>query len=263
MSSKFQLTHTNQTVLPSLPDSLQILECHTNCLTQLPPLPPTLIELKCYSNMLTCLPDLPSSLKVLECDKNLITLLPDLPSSLEYLDCETNLLRDLPPIPDSLEVLYCGDNQLTTLPPLSKSLLELSCGSNQLTMLPALPSRLIEFSCGDNLLSHLPTFPPTLQPHYLECFLQNPWNTHFEQCTEQEDWIAGIQDYHSTIQETKRSAKTILILYHSLIQILSDDILHAIGSFLSGRKGTMQNQIQQMREYVEERPHAISKAIPM
>jgi Leucine-rich repeat (LRR) protein len=204
--------------------------------------------------MLTSLPDLPSSLKILECDKNTITLLPDLPKSLEYLDCETNRLSHLPAIPDSLEVLYCGDNQLTAIPPLPNSLLELSCGSNLLTILPPLPSRLIEFSCGDNRLTHLPIFPPTLQPHFLECFLQNPWNTHFELSMEHEDWIAGIQDYHVAIRDTKRRGKQVFLLYH--IQTLSDDILHVVSSFLSGREGTMRHQIQALKAYVAERPHA-------
>jgi hypothetical protein len=62
-------------------------------LTQLPTLPSTLEFLDCTNNQLTQLPTLPPTLKYLLCSNNqLITQLPTLPSTLEFLDCRYNLL---------------------------------------------------------------------------------------------------------------------------------------------------------------------------
>jgi len=99
--------------------TLQILHCDSNMLTQLPKLPNSLHELYCYNNKLTHLPEnLPDLLQKLLCFNNKLTCLPKkLPDSLTTLDCSYNKLIQLPNIlPDSLKKIICENNKITQLP---------------------------------------------------------------------------------------------------------------------------------------------------
>ena len=55
-------------------------------------------ELDLSDSNLTELPDLPNTLKTLSCDNNQLTELPDLPDTLEELRCSYNELKKLPDI---------------------------------------------------------------------------------------------------------------------------------------------------------------------
>jgi len=166
-------SYNKLTKLPTLPDSLQELDCRYNKLTALPPtLPDSLQTLVCSSNKLSDLPPiLPDSLQELYCSYNKLTELPPiLPDSLQRLYCSDNKLTVLPPnLPDSLQKLNCSHNKLTELPPiLPDSLQELNCSRNKLTVLPPiLPDSLLELWCHYNKLTELPpTLPNSLQKLY-------------------------------------------------------------------------------------------------
>lgn len=108
--------------LPSLSNSLRILDCCHNRITKLPE-------------------NLPHSLQILWCNYNKITTLPkNLPRSLQVLNCSHNELAKLPKnLPNSLHELYCSSNRLTVLPKhLPKSLRYIHCYNNQITELPIL-----------------------------------------------------------------------------------------------------------------------------
>ena len=68
--------------LPTLPGSLDNLNCDYNQLTTLPALPPTLSYLTCSGNQLTGLPVLPSGLLKLFCNNNNISCFPAFPNSI-------------------------------------------------------------------------------------------------------------------------------------------------------------------------------------
>ena len=183
------LSNLALSVLPPLPDNLEILECNQNQLTSLPELPASLQVLICAQNQLTRLPEsLPASLQVLicvrnqltrlperlpafltlSCDGNQLTSLPELPASLQYLTCSENNLTSLPELPASLQKISCHQNQLTSLPErLPASLQELSCHTNQLTSLPELPASLLVLECDVNRLTQLPELPASLK--FLSC----------------------------------------------------------------------------------------------
>ncbi|NLD50786.1 MAG: hypothetical protein GX660_26900 [Clostridiaceae bacterium] len=101
--------------LPTLPDTLTILNCSCNLLSSLPALPDTLTELWCSENQLSSLPTLPDTLTILECTNNQLSSLPALPDTLGSLSCGENQLRNLPALPDTLVNLYCQKNLLTNL----------------------------------------------------------------------------------------------------------------------------------------------------
>ena len=129
--------------LPPLPETLKILVCDYNKLTDLPPLPQTLQSLRCSHNQLTDLPPLPKKLLQLFCYENKLTELPPLPETLQHLQCANNQLTELPPLPSALQYLTCSHNQLRELPPLPQSLLWLSCDGNPLRAFPDFPGNLL------------------------------------------------------------------------------------------------------------------------
>ena len=178
------LVYGNQlTTLPSLPNSLLILNCSANQLSSLtylpyqlqqldfsgnnlssfPTLPSTLTHLNCSNSALLTLPVLPSSLINLQCQYNQLSALPPLPSGLEYLDCYMNQLTSLPALPNSISHFNCHSNQLTSLPVLPNNLYFLDCYNNLLTSLPALPSLLTVLYCDKNLFPNLPVLPSNLE----------------------------------------------------------------------------------------------------
>ena len=104
------LAYSDLTVLPVLPDTVEVLVADHNVLTELPALPPRLRELYCSDNQLTGLPNLPDTLTFLDCESNAIHVLPKLPLSLRFLNCIDNQLTTLPKLPPMLETLECAEN---------------------------------------------------------------------------------------------------------------------------------------------------------
>lgn len=155
-----------------LPDSLIIINCSNNNLTELPPLPTDLMTLNCSYNKLTELPESIedcSYLQSLSCNNNELTKLrvptvfiedfeswknhgDEEDNSLTYLNCSYNNLTKLPnelpsgidgeiliKLPNALESLVCNNNKLTALPELLPEKLSfLNCSDNELTSLPIL-----------------------------------------------------------------------------------------------------------------------------
>jgi Leucine-rich repeat (LRR) protein len=157
-----------------LPDSLIIINCSNNNLTELPPLPTDLMSLNCSYNKLTELPESIEDcayLQSLSCNNNELTKLripmvfiedfeswinhgDEEDNSLTYLNCSYNNLTKLPndlpigdfddgellnKLPNRLESLVCNNNKLTALPELLPEKLSfLNCSDNELTALPIL-----------------------------------------------------------------------------------------------------------------------------
>jgi len=150
------------TVLPNLPSSLLALNCNLNQLTALPALPASLTSLQCYYNQITSLPTLPQGLGSLSCHHNQITMLTGLPGTLWYLDASNNQLISIDSFPPGLSECYISNNQLSTLPSLSLSQgMYLYCDYNQLTSLPSL-EQIGLLRAHNNMLTSLPDLPPTL-----------------------------------------------------------------------------------------------------
>ena len=125
--------------------------------------------LDCSNNSLNSLPSLPNSLQYLNCEQNFIlTSLPILPNSIQYLKCIFNSLNSLPLLPNSLTYINCSFNtSLSVLPSLPNSLQTLDCGYNSLTYLPTLPNFLNYLSCGNNSIVCFPTFHDSIKSIYL------------------------------------------------------------------------------------------------
>jgi Leucine-rich repeat (LRR) protein len=168
-----------------LPDSLIIINCSKNNLSELPYLPAELIHLNCSYNKLTELPEsieYCSYLRRLSCNNNeLNTLIIPFPFvenfnnwksdgdeeavSLTYLNCSFNKLTELPndiptndgeimnKLPNCLENLICNNNLLTSLPELlPMNLKHLNCSFNTLTSIPILVENPINPEATMNLL---------------------------------------------------------------------------------------------------------------
>jgi len=81
-------------------------------LVSLPSLPNTLQELDCSCNQLVKLPQLPNSLKILVCYHNKLVSIPLLPNLLFYLNVRNNQIVYLPQLPNSLKMLIGVNNPI-------------------------------------------------------------------------------------------------------------------------------------------------------
>ena len=128
-----------------------------------------LTELNCGNNLLTALPTLPNSLQSLDCSSNkfsgkltvggysaLTTLNVSNNTGLTYFECWGNALTSLNVQGcTALETLDCANNALTSLPSLPSNLKRLNCSANRLTSLSSLPSGLITLVCAANQINSL------------------------------------------------------------------------------------------------------------
>lgn len=187
------------------------------------------------------LPDIPDSIDDLSCEYNRLTCLPALPDSIATLWCDNNLLTSLPKLPASLTYLSCVGNRLTCLPELPTTLKYLSCDENFLTSLPNLPPSLVMLSCEENSLASLPDLPDTLS--YLRC-VENPYNRAFHILVASGYPIECIREYYSLTR-----LQNCVDLEATLGQgLLTDDCVALVGSFLSGKKGTLATQLLEWKD---------------
>jgi hypothetical protein len=210
-----------------------ILEFTGLKLSTLPPLPETVRELYCDKNKLTSLSDLPSHLIVLECNNNKLTSLPKMPESLDVLICRANKLTELPELPVSLKHLDCGENTLTTLPVLPNGLEELYFDYNRIPRIPRLPASLTHINADFNAF---------IEPFYL-------YYTRYRANKNLDDLKKKVNAYYDTLQISRNIGHTEQFLpklaptttVYRLPQ-LPENTIAAIGSFLSGKPGTLTQQ---------------------
>ena len=248
-------------VLPPLPDSLRKLYCSGNYLTDLPPLPRTLTHLSCFENQLTALPPLPDGLTHLHCYNNQLTALPELPDGVEEILCFKNRLTALPELSDRLRMFDCGRNQLTLLPPLPASLKLLSCHTNQLTVLPPLPDSLTYLDCAPN---------PFIAP--FDEFVRE-----YNRTLNINVLRRKINDYYADQREAKRAGRNLgafeqtLRSYETAARLFGPNSINnrhqntphlpngpasVIAEFLSGKRGTLPQQVIQLKANASHIPGA-------
>ena len=131
-------------------------------------LPASVTKFYCYGNQLTMLPALPDGIQVVSASGNRFstvnvtgkTSLTQLDvsncTSLTTLNCYSNALTTLSYSGcTALKTLDCSNNKLTSLVAVPAQVTKFNCSSNQLISLPSLPSGLVELSCAYNKLSSL------------------------------------------------------------------------------------------------------------
>jgi len=252
-------------LLPSLPPTLQVLDCYECNLIQLPKLPKSLTYLDCSKNKLCYLPPLPSKLVILYCEKILIQCIPDIPESLTLLDCSNNIglrflphelhnlqelqcnnciLTKLPQLPGTLKKLQCTDNRLTELPELPNTLEILSCDRNRITVLPSIPKSLEFFTCSHNQLSTIPRLPYTLRYFALG---GNTWNARFKQLMLTGSPIHSLNRWYDLVNLKKNIQHSRNIYYAFRGNDLPEDIVEVIHSFQSGSTIPMTKYVEKLK----------------
>jgi len=169
------------TVLPPIPDGIQILNCTRNALTRLPPLPASLQHLHCSNNQLTELPPLEhTQLTLLVASQNPLESLPTLPGTMRELLCDHTRIRELPNLREqtpALQRLVARFNGIETLPPLPDTLTRLFVSSNPIQSIETLPAYLVDLDVAHTRLTTLPNLPATLRGCDIRfCPLIEPFN---------------------------------------------------------------------------------------
>ena len=253
MDRTLDLFNLNLTVCPPLPNTLITLYIQNNNLRELPnflDVTPNLVTLYCSHNQLTVLPELPQNLQMLNCSHNQLTVLPELPQNLGGLICSHNQLTVLQELPQNVISLDCQVNQLTVLPELPSNLEYLYCSKNQLKSLPKLPSKLQVLLCSNNKITTIPELPilsaidfnmnPLIEPFRK---FQNQYKDHHSVY----EFISRVNAYYKSIRAKGRNVSA---LKQTLGRTgpLPENIASSIGSFLSGKPGTLNMQTVALKQ---------------
>ena len=233
MDRTLDLFNLNLTVCPPLPNTLITLYIQNNNLRELPnflDVTPNLVTLYCSHNQLTVLPELPQNLGGLICSHNQLTVLQERPQNVISLDCQVNQLTVLPELPSNLEYLYCSKNQLKSLPKLPSKLQVLLCSNNKITTIPELPIlSAIDFNMN-----------PLIEPFRK---FQNQYKDHHSVY----EFISRVNAYYKSIRAKGRNVSA---LKQTLGRTgpLPENIASSIGSFLSGKPGTLNMQTVALKQ---------------
>lgn len=146
----------NMHLLPKLPDSIKILYLNENQLVEIHQLPAALVLFSATDNQLTFISQCPGSLNSLFLARNKLTQLSGLPGTLQTLDAEDNKLLDLPALPGNLRSLNVGFNKIKALPALPGGLEKLVVRGNQLSSLPELNRCIHHIDASLNYIDCLP-----------------------------------------------------------------------------------------------------------
>jgi hypothetical protein len=222
------LSNLNLTICPPLPDTVIRLFIENNNLTELPNLSettPNLFGLYCAHNQLSALPQLPQSLSEINCSNNRITVLEPLPENLLALTCNNNQLTVLPELPQNLIALYCESNRLTALPKLPSTLQYLMASNNQITVIPDVPF-LSTITFNNN---------PLIEPF-------RTFQRAYELSRSHYDFLFKIQGYYKSIRDKGRKVSALKQSFGQKTGPLPENLTASIGSFLSGKPGTLNMQ---------------------
>ena len=212
-------------------------------LEHLPDIPSNVTHLCCSYNSLTSIL-LPPMLQYLDCSNNMLRELPALPNTLNTLICGVNRLESLPILPNSLRLLHCYMNRLTSLPEFPASLVHVSCYSNLLTKLPSLRN-VRELLCDKNRLTNLPEIDESFE--YLFC-QENPFHNGLSTRVLNDNSCESVRKYQQSIKKVRTAYKGLLGI--SKLTCLPEDILSAIGSYLSGVQATIQIQKDDLKRQI-------------
>ena len=113
---------------------------------------PINLNISCLS--ITSLPTLPDTLEYLDCSDTQITSLPTLPHSLIYLDCSNTQITTLPTLPNKLEYLHIMNTEIKKLVGLPDSIRYISFTYDVILNLhnkEELPKQIHEFKSGHRI----------------------------------------------------------------------------------------------------------------
>jgi hypothetical protein len=144
----------------------------------------------------------------------------------DTLDLSRLNLTVYPPIPNSVKHFTCSGNSHAALPDLPASLKYLDCQVNQLTTIPELPASLKNILCDYN---------PFIAPfdRFVETFNQNFRINQLRR---------SIHAYYAPIKAKGRNMSVLKQSFGQKSGPLPENILTSIGSFLSGKPGTLNMQ---------------------
>jgi len=211
---------------------------------------------------LSTLPDIPDGTVELNFRYNNITSIPRLPASLRKLNCSQNKLKSLPDLPPQLEELDCGDNNLTSLPPLPDTLIVLHCGDNPLKSVPKLPPNLKFFSAFNSRLTYIPEMPESLERIHLEYTpLEEPFltfrnNYYLDKGYDWDNAFDNLKKVVNSYYANKRHETNLMTLTETVGPSYAPDLEAHIGSFLSGKTGTIKQQKIKLKESLSRIPGA-------
>jgi uncharacterized repeat protein (TIGR01451 family) len=156
----------------SLPSSLRDFNCSNNGLQSIAiSSAPVLRTLNCTNNNIMNLDNMSDSIESIDCSNNWLLTLTNFSARLTTFNCSDNSLNTFPPLPLGLTDLIAYNNQLDSLPALPASLRVLGVSNNHITHLGAMPSLLEDLLFGNNLVSQMPVLPNTLKN--LDCSVNN------------------------------------------------------------------------------------------
>jgi hypothetical protein len=160
---------------------------------------------------------------------------------LEELNCVNTELTSLPPLPDTLKYLNCIGNRLTELPKLPPNLTDLRFNHNNISVIPELPDGLRYISLHNNSLEE-----PFLT--YFNDYRLSQNITQFKR---------AINEFHASQRPTRQAGRNLMTLTTTVGPSYPPDVEAHIGSMLTGKTGTIQQQKIKLKESLSRIPGAL------
>jgi Leucine-rich repeat (LRR) protein len=153
--------------------------------------------------------------------------------------------------------LHCVNTELTSLPPLPDTLIILTCLGNRLTELPKLPPNLRELYFNHNNINIIPELPDSLTKIWLHNNpLQEPFLTCYNNYRFHRDITVFKREINALYSNSKRLGRNLMTLRQTVGRSYPEEVEAYIGSFLTGKKGSINQQVLQLKETTTRIPGA-------
>lgn len=249
--SRLSIYRSSSEIIPQLEDTIEVLRIE-NC-----------DSLKGFTNF-------PKSLYFLsidECPSLDTSSWPPFPPGLTSLEIDRCNLKELPPIDHtSLTELLVPRNQLTSIPELPESVETIDITANPIVSLPRLTNNIYAISADNTLLQTIPRLPSAMAEITLhDAPLVEPFHGFYKEYVK-----IAFEDTDYNFKKAGAYLKEKLDTYYDSIRNLSSlqlvsktdgitrvtnngkeqyipNVLSLVGSFLSGKKGTVKQQLESFK----------------
>lgn len=241
-------------LFPLLPEYVKSLQITGPSVKTIVGFPKSLeaLFIECQNLDESSLPPLPNSLLYLEMRHCNLTSVPNLPGSIKDIDLQDNQIKELPPtLPPTLETMNFDNNEITKLPPFPPKFQEGNFWGNPIQTIPRIPDSKPLLILSEDSLKE--PFKAIMKKYYT---LYNSSN--FTPAIEY--LYTAVNEYYDLLEKAKNTQAVQLVSKDGSFtrkrangtEQYIPDIATVVGSYLSGEKGTLQQQMTKLKSKVPQ-----------
>ena len=240
-------------VLPALPNNIKTLTIsRSSILKQITKLPSnlTILKISYIKTLDTTLLELPTSLKLLEINSCKLKELPTLPEGITDIDFQNNQIESIPSsLPPSLTSMNFNNNNISHISSFPPNLQFFYAWDNPIQTIPRLPSTIEEIEINPDTM--VEPFRSIIQAYHNVDFM----NSNKEKVTR--ELIESVNSYWDTLAGQAKNIRALQLVSKngSFTRVKENgeeqvipNVTSLIGSFLSGKEGTLPKQMNQLKK---------------